>query len=79
MKRPSPVELETMHEVGPLVARWRRALGWLLPRSWLHPVLVPAAGMRGRRLSGARMEVEPAAPAKSWADWEISRRARGSG
>ena len=68
-----------MHEVGPLVARWRRALGWLLPRSWLYPAGVPAAGIRARRLSPARMELEPGAPAKSWADWEISRRGRGPG
>lgn len=79
MKRPSRAELETMHEVGPLVARWRRALRWLLPRAWLHPAGVPAAGIRARRLSPARMELEPGAPAKSWADWEISRRGRGSG
>jgi hypothetical protein len=79
MKRHSSAELETMHEVAPLVARWRRALGWLLPRSWLHPALVPPAGIRGRRLSSARMELEPAVPAKSWADWEFSRRGRSSG
>jgi hypothetical protein len=76
MSLPSPRELETMHETAGAVARWRRRLGWLVPRGWRNPRLVPAAGLHGRRLSTARIELEPSAPAKSWADWEISRRGR---
>ena len=79
MKPIAPHEFESMHEVAPWVARWRRALGWALPRAWRHPALLPVAGPRGRRLSTARMELDPASPAKSWADWEVSRRGRPAG
>jgi hypothetical protein len=79
MKRPSPRELEKMHETAAAAARWRARLGWLVPSSWLNPNVVPASGIHGRRLSAARMELEPTAPAKSWADWEISRRGRPAG
>lgn len=76
MKRSSPREYEKMHETAPVAARWRRRLRWLLARGWLQPTLAPVGGIHGRRMSPARMEVEPAAPARSWADWEISRSGR---
>lgn len=79
MKPPSPRELETMHETAPVVARWRRRLAWLIRRGWLKPTLPPAGGMHGRRISPARIELEPSAPAKSWADWEVSRSGRPAG
>lgn len=72
MKRRSTPELESMHEVAKFIAGLRRRLAPLVPGRWL--ALSPAAAsLRARRLSAARMEVDPAAPAASWAAWEISR------
>jgi len=61
-----------MHELAPVIAAWRCRLGRILPRRWSapHPA---AAGLRARRLSPARMELDPASLADSWAAWELSR------
>jgi len=73
MKRHSTLNHDSMHEIAPRIGKWRRRLRFLVPRKWLAPAAVPGAGIRGRRPSPARMELDPESPAKSWAAWEVSR------
>ena len=65
-----------MHEVGPFIGALRRRLRYVLPRSWLAPQPMSSSGLRPQRAARARMELDPGAPASSWVEWEISRRAR---
>ena len=65
-----------MHEVGRFIGTLRRRLRYVLPRSWLDPQPMSGSGLRPQRPARARMELDPGAPAGSWAVWEISRRGR---
>jgi len=68
-----------MHDIGPFIGALRRRLRRLVPRSWLVSDPGPNPGIRARRPSRARMELDSAAPATSWVAWEISRRGRPAG
>jgi hypothetical protein len=65
-----------MHELGPFIGALRRRLRFLLPRQWLSPRTSAGDGLRARRPSKARMELDPGSPAISWVAWELSRRGR---
>jgi hypothetical protein len=68
-----------MHEIGPLIGALRRRMRFLVPRRWLASYPKPSLGLRARRPSRARFELDAASPATSWVAWEISRRGRPAG
>lgn len=79
MKRNSTLNHDSMHEIAPRIGKWRLRLRYFMPRRWLAPPAVPGVGIRARRPSAARIELDPESPAKSWAAWEISRGLRAGG
>jgi hypothetical protein len=64
---------DSMHEIGPQVGAIRRLLGRWIPRAWLAVDSSSGAGLRARRPTRARTELDPKVPATSWVAWEISR------
>jgi hypothetical protein len=68
-----------MHEIGPFIGALRRRMRFLVPRKWLASHPKPRLGLRARRPSRARFELDAASPATSWVAWEISRRGRPAG
>jgi hypothetical protein len=65
-----------MHEAASFIGGLRRVLRPLLPKAWFEPCPLSRSGLRQRRPTLARMELDPEAPASSWAAWEVSRRGR---
>jgi len=64
---------DSMHDLGRFIGRWRRRLRAILPARWL--AIDPPSGprQRRRRMTRARIELDPQSPAESWAAWEVSR------
>ena len=67
---------DSMHDLGRLIGRLRRALGAILPRGWLAIDAPSGRQVRPRRAARARTELDPASPAESWGAWEVSRLGR---
>ena len=68
-----------MEKAAMIIARMRRLLRPILPRTWLRPAPTSQAGPGPRRRSSAVMEIDPGSPASSWVVWEISPPGRGEG
>jgi hypothetical protein len=79
MKRNSTAGGVSMHDLGRLIGRLRRALRTVLPRAWLLIAAPTGNEVRPRRATRARIEVDPNSPADSWVAWEVSRQSRPRG
>jgi len=79
MKRNSMDGGVSMHHLGRLIGRLRRALRPVLPRAWLLIAAPTGHEVRPRQATRARIELDPNSPADSWAAWEVSRHSRPRG